>query len=438
MFSPAYNVLALPLDGSGNVHLSAALPIDPTLAGVVPFYLAPATLNGATIETGKTVPVFFENADSYTPTGTLNFARSMHRATALGQDPRDNRIQVFVSGGGDGTLFNPGSTVKTEVFQPLDRTFSVGPDMSFPRAFHTATLLDDGRVLITGGSNANGIVTATCEIYDHVAGTMSSAATMSAPRAGHSATRLADGRVLVAGGISDYQNADTQLAAVLDTVQNTAEVYDPITDSWTAAGNMTTVRSGHPALLMPDDRVLLISGINGGTSTGIGTDVPTFTANCDYYDPGTNSFSAAPAFPLPRGFPGASFLGNGDVLVTGGLITAGAFGEALATSTCYTFDGASWTLSGTMTEGVAFHAQGATDDGTAVISGGYIGDFVTLIASTMSGEHDGTTFTPGAPLGTNVGIPGNPASARGSHTLTKLWDGAFLAVGGFNSPDTPR
>ncbi|MEM7305308.1 MAG: kelch repeat-containing protein [Planctomycetota bacterium] len=437
VFSPTYNILALPLDGAGNVGLTVAIPADPTLAGIVPFYVAPATVNGAVVETGKTVPVYFENADSYTPTSDMSFARSMHRATALGQDARDNRIQVFISGGGDGTIFAPGSTSQTELFQPLDRTFSNGPALSTPRAFHNATLLEDGRVLITGGCNANGIVTATCDLYDHTTGTISAAAPMSTGRIGHSATRLADGRVLVAGGLSDYQNAETALAAVLNTAQDTAEVYDPSTDSWTSvSADMASVRSGHAAVLMPDDRVLLISGINGGVPSGIGTEVPTFTGSCEYYDPGTDSFSPAPSFPLPRGFPGASMLGNDDVLVTGGLITAGAFGEALATSTCYTFDGAAWTLAGTLTEGVAFHAQATTRDGNAYISGGYIGDFVTLIASTLSGTHDGTSFTAGTALGTNAGLPGNPASARGSHTLTELWDGSFLVLGGFNSPDT--
>ena len=144
LLSPGFNILPLGLDGTGNVQITSLIPGDPTLAGIVPFYLAPSTINGPTIEVGKTVPVYFENSDSFTPTGTLVFGRSMHRATALGQDDRDNRIQVFVSGGGDGTIFAPGSTDKTEIYQPLDRSFSPGPDLSEPRAFHTSTLLPDG------------------------------------------------------------------------------------------------------------------------------------------------------------------------------------------------------------------------------------------------------------------------------------------------------
>ncbi len=436
VFSPAYQVIVLPLDGTGNIHLAFGLPALPTLVGFPPFYGAPATINGIVIETGKTVPVFFENADSYTPAGTLGFARSMHRATALGQDGRDNRIQVFISGGGTGTIFAPASIATTEIFQPLDRTLSPGPDLSEPRAFHTATLLENGNILIAGGCDGAGIVTNTCEIYDHATGTMSPTGSMNAPRIGHTATLLDDGRVFVAGGLSDFQNADTALATVLNTAQNTGEVYDPSTGLWTATSNtMSSVRSAHEAELLPDGRVFLISGIDGGMPTGIGTDVATFTATCDYYDPTTNAFSSGPPIPIARAFHGASIV-NSEILVTGGLITAGPFGEAFATTTCYTFNGSTWSSTGALGEGVAFHGQETVANGTAIINGGYIGDFVTLIASSQSGSHDGTTFTTGAPVGTNIGIPGSTASPRGSHSVTKLWDGSLLIMGGFTSPDT--
>ena len=292
-------------------------------------------------------------------------------------------------------------------------------------------------MLITGGCDAGGVVTATCEIYDHTTGTLSPAASMGSGRIGHSATLLNDGRVLVAGGLADYQNADTNLAFVLTSAQDSAELYDPATNMWAPAINsMASVRSGHTAELLADGRVLLISGIDGGFTNPVGTDVPTFTQTCDVFDPATDGFSAVAPIPIGRAFHATSTLGGGDILVTGGLITAGAFGEALATNTCYRFNGTGWSLTGSLPVGVAFHSQGTTDAGDAVVSGGYIGDFVTLIASDSSGSHDGFNFTVGAPLGTNVGLPGASSSPRGSHTLTRLWDGSFLLLGGFNSPDT--
>jgi hypothetical protein len=437
ILSPTFNALPFVLSGTGNAHIHAALPADPGLYGAPPFFAAPATLNGSTLEIGKTVPLFFEHSDGFSPTGKLAFGRSMHRTTALGQDAKDNRIQIFVSGGGNGTLFVPQATNKTEIFQPLDRTFHAGPNMAQQRAFHSATLLGNGKVLIAGGVNASGGVTATCELYDHTTGAMSSTGSMIHGRIAHTATRLADGRVLVTGGLANYQDADLQLAVVLDTAQNTGEVYNPATGTWTAVANtMSSVRSGHAAALESDGRVLLISGINGGVVTTVGTDVPTFTATCDRYNPATNQFVSAPAMPLGRGFQGASRLASGELLVTGGLITAGPFGEALATSTCYRFNGSLWTQTGSLPAGVAFHSQVALLDGNALISGGYLGDFVVLMATAASGVHNGATYTAGAPVGTNVGAPASPASPRGSHTMTTLWDGSFLLLGGFHSPDT--
>lgn len=437
LLSPTFNALPFVLDGTGNAHIHASLPASPSLYGSTPIYAAPATLNGSTLEIGKTVPLFFENSDGFSLTGKLALGRSMHRTTALGEDGKDNRIQLFVSGGGTGTLFLPQSTNKTEIFQPLDRTFLPGPNMAQPRAFHSATLLANGKILIAGGTNASGLVTATCELYDHTTGTMAPTGSMGHGRIAHTATRLADGRVLVTGGLANYQSADTQLAAVLNTAQNTGEVYNPATGTWTPVGNtMSSVRSGHTATLEADGRVLLVSGVNGGAVTTTGTNVPTFTATCDRYNPATNQFASAPATPLGRGFHGATRLASGELLVTGGLITAGPFGEALATSTCYRFNGTTWTQTASLPAGVAFHSQVALADGTALVSGGYLGDFVTLVATAASGVHNGTTYTPGAPIGTNVGAPANPASPRGSHTMTVLWDGSLFLLGGFHSPDT--
>jgi len=437
VLSPTFTLDAHTLDGSGNKHLDIPLPNNPAFFGSPPLHASAWTLNGPTLEIAKTVPIYLEWPDSFSPTADLAFGRSMHRATALGQDGKDNRIQVLVSGGGNGTIFKPQSTATTEIFQPLNRTFLAGPNMGQPRAYHSATLLEDGRVLIAGGMNAAGICTTTAEIYDHATGAFTPTGSMGSPRAAHTATRLDDGRVLVTGGLADYQNADSQLAAVLSTAQNTAEVFDPSTGTWTAVANaMTSKRSGHAAMLEPDGRVLIISGINGGVPTGVGTDVPTFTPTCDRYDPTTNTFTIATSIPIGRAFHGASRLASGDVLVTGGLITAGPFGEALATSTCYRLSGGAWTQVGSLPIGVAFHSQVELDDGTAFISGGYLGDFVTLVASANSGVHDGTTYTAKAQVGTNVGLPAVQPSPRGAHTMTKLWDGSMLLLGGFHSPDT--
>jgi hypothetical protein len=79
---------------------------------------------------------------------------------------------------------------------------------------HTATLLRDGRVLVTGGSDADRAVT-SAELYDPASGTWSTTEDMLTPRAAHTATLLLDGRVLVMGG---YDGIDALASA---------ELYDP-------------------------------------------------------------------------------------------------------------------------------------------------------------------------------------------------------------------
>src|SRR3954454_12739133 len=95
---------------------------------------------------------------------------------------------------------------------------------------HTATLLNDGHVLVAGGSNSGALDSA--QVYDPQKNTWSSAAKMTVARAGQAAVRLDSGKVLVAGGVT----------AGGGTYTASAEIYDPIAGTWTAVGNMNTAR----------------------------------------------------------------------------------------------------------------------------------------------------------------------------------------------------
>src|SRR5436190_23571104 len=90
---------------------------------------------------------------------------------------------------------------------------STGP-MALPRKGHTATVLADGRVLIVGGQDGSGVLSAA-EIYDPVTQSFQLAGSLAAARYGHTATLLADGRVLIAGGA----DATGPLSS--------AEIFDP-------------------------------------------------------------------------------------------------------------------------------------------------------------------------------------------------------------------
>ena len=119
-------------------------------------------------------------AQTFTFTGSMNVARDSHTATRLD----DGRVLIA---GGEDSSANP--LASAELYDPATGTFSLTGSMSEPRLYHTATLLMDGKVLIAGGLNSSGTL-ANAEVYDPASGTFSSGGTLMEAREAHTATRL--------------------------------------------------------------------------------------------------------------------------------------------------------------------------------------------------------------------------------------------------------
>ena len=132
--------------------------------------------------------------------------------------------------------------------------------MKTGRWLHTATLLQDGRVLVTGGRSPQDSVYKSAETYDPATGRFSSAGSMGDGRQQQTATLLADGRVFVAGGFW----SDGQKYRALSST----EMFDPAAGKFSSAGSMGAPRYGHTATLLNDGRVLIAGG--GGNSGGVG------------------------------------------------------------------------------------------------------------------------------------------------------------------------
>ena len=165
--------------------------------------------------------------------------------------------------------------------------------LNVERRSHTATLLENGKVLIVGGDNQNGIVS-QAEIFDPVSQVSALAAALITPRTDHSATRLSDGRVLVIGGRD-------QTASLQST-----EFYNPLTTSFVAGPAMMRARSGHTATILANDKIL----VTGGDLFG----------SAEIYDPVTQSFSLVTgSLNTPRKFHSAILLQNGQVMIVGGV-----------------------------------------------------------------------------------------------------------------------
>ena len=125
--------------------------------------------------------------------------------------------------------------------------------MNANRRSHRDILLDDGRVLITGGTAAlAGDMTSfslnSAEVYDPATGMFTLVGTMNSPRQSHHLVKLLDGKVLVVGG-----GAGPGLANPLSSM----EIFDPATNLFTPAASMTKARMTCAVTLLADGKVLL-------------------------------------------------------------------------------------------------------------------------------------------------------------------------------------
>jgi hypothetical protein len=109
---------------------------------------------------------------------------------------------------------------------------------------HTATLLNTGRVLLSGGIIEGSQDTSSAELYDPASGTFSATGSMLIPRDGHTATLLNDGEVLVAGG-AGYR---------------VAELYDPTSGQFSVTGSLLNFLAGHTATRLTGGTILIAGG----------------------------------------------------------------------------------------------------------------------------------------------------------------------------------
>lgn len=174
--------------------------------------------------------------------------RAFHTATVLG----DGR--VLVAGGFNS--FGGGEAIEAELFDPATETFTYTGSLAHPRGGHAAVRLDDGRVLVVGGMDGAWDYVPGAELWDPDTGAFGPAGALATPRMDHTATLLADGRVLVAGGVDGEGRR-------LDAL----EVWDPATLAFTPAGaRLGAARAMHTATPLPDGRVLLVGGEDGSAA----------------------------------------------------------------------------------------------------------------------------------------------------------------------------
>ncbi|MEP6501806.1 MAG: kelch repeat-containing protein, partial [Betaproteobacteria bacterium] len=225
--------------------------------------------------------------------------------------------------GSTGVSATIGSVQAGAIVAVTTDTWSAAPAMPTERvAGHTATLLPSGKVLVVGGVKSGGEGISAADLFDPVTATWTTVAPTTVMRSSHTATLLADGRVLVVGG-----STVSTTAAKGYVNDASAEIYDPVSDTWAATPPMSVARSHHSATRLPDGKVLVF----GGEDVHYLVD-----ATAEIYDPVANTWSLPRTPPVsPRSQHTATLLPSGLVLIAGGFDIISGTLTPLATTELY-------------------------------------------------------------------------------------------------------
>ena len=364
----------------------------------------------------------------WTSINSMNQIRNLHTATLLPNG------KVLVSGGSNGTV----GLATAEIYDPNLGTWTLTGSLGALHAQHVSALLPNGKVLVAGGSNTTDI--ATTEIYDPTAGTWSTVGSMSTARESFAATVLVSGQVLVAGGYSN--GADVASAEIFDPSSGGswsttgsmaaargslptatllpngqvlaaggylgAELFDPTTSTWSAAGSFGTARGGHTATLLASEKVLVAGGFDGTN----------YLSSAMLYDPAANIWSITGSLASARDEYTATLLPSGKVLAVGGLN-----GVDLTGGGAELYDAATntWSAAANPVTGRFRHTATLLSSGKVLIAGGQNGGGYVSTAELYD------------PAANTWSAAGSLTTARYNHTATLLPSGKVLVTGGVNS-----
>jgi len=337
-------------------------------------------------------------------TGNLNTARAFPTATLL------NNGTVLIAGG----QISAGATNAADLYNPAAGTFtSTTGAMQLGRVNHTATLLQDGTVLIVGGQvtptpPSTNPFTGTAEIYNPATGAFALLTSgLTYNRAGHSATLLADGTVLIAGGVGQTGSGPTG-------PQPIAEIYNPSTQTFTVVGALNFPRQNHTATLLANGKVLIAAGIINAV----------LVPSAEVYDPVAQTFANTGNLNAGRQYHTATLLSNGTVLIAGGLQSDSVTG--IGTAELYDPVAGTYSFTGSLNTARGVHSATMLPDGTVLVAGGYnnVPPFTQPILASAEVYNPATS---------TFAFTGSLTGQRWQHIATLLNDGTVLIAGGFGA-----
>jgi len=354
-----------------------------------------------------------QSPGTFTATGNMTTPRENHTATLLIDGT------VLIAGGDNYAATTEQLRMATaEIYDPVARMFTRVGDMITGRSGHTATLLPDGRVLLAGGDGttpwgSDPPIPGTAELYDPSTRTFTTTGSMVTGRTNANATLLTNGKVLITGGIARHDNdndsvfigdaetydpstgpftptggyagslssgvssewfdsTSTRLAdgTVLFATEPAAETYDPMTGTFSLRGSMLTPAGpnyllGRTASLLMDGKVLLAGGEQEDTG---------LYNNAELYDAATGVFSFTGAMTISRYEHTATLLPDGTILIAGGITytcsaNACFFGTEDNAELYGPLQGA-FTAAGSMAQRRHSHTATLLADGDVLLAGG--------------------------------------------------------------------
>ncbi|KYF68584.1 Kelch repeat-containing protein [Sorangium cellulosum] len=275
-----------------------------TTGGALPYAMSP--VGAALLQDGRVL--FSPGGLVYDPTmGTTTSVPLTPGEAARGWEFAQTALTLLPSGLVLRTGGSDDERVLKEavLYDPATNTWSSAGTMSVTRHLHTATLLQDGRVLVVGGYTLNSderpAGRTSVEIYDPATGAWTAAAPTNLPRMQHTATLLPSGRVLVVGGGGQIYGGTEEEVVVLVDAGETAEIYDPASDTWTLTPPPNFRHTWASAVApMPHGRVMAIG-----------------SEGAEIYKESNDTWTVIDD-PIRRGFHTATTLQDGSVLITGG------------------------------------------------------------------------------------------------------------------------
>lgn len=329
---------------------------------------------GAVTTHSKTAELFDPATATFTATGAMTAGRSFHGAALLSTN------NVVVAGGVGATA----ALGTSEIYDVTTAKFRAVGSLIAPRAKPALVAFGTTQALIVGGQDATGAVLDSAELFDATTEKWSTTDRMAAKRVGHYLAVPSSSAATVVGGITssslgdlaacerftagtwtpgaglaeprhDFAGASFSDGKILVTggfqasvgkLLATAELFDPIKNSWVAAGTLAHARTAHTLTALPSGAAVAVGGVARDTTGKI----TSYLKSAELFDPGSNTWKALTDLVVARAFHSATLLDDGRVLVAGG---NGLTGAATNTAEILTLDadGTACTLAATCASG---------------------------------------------------------------------------------------